>query len=399
MARAAFVGEQWSQRSKLTAKQSADLAPLKDIDRFFELAEEGVMGALNASYHDGAGATKSTGVKHWVRFTTVGLRQAAVRLLDPSAPIAAKLAEEDLVMRFGWWLVTQVGVSVETAEKYVSTVLAWHKRWQGVAIGGDLELHRLKQLWKGLERQYNTGYAKNREDKRWGVRPQFLARAIAKAEVLAARDSYARVLHANYSAAAQSAFAGLLRGAEVCPPKFDPKIEVTRADVKFRQGHVILYCRNTKAKGKDRMRKLPIYLPAGGSLIDPVAALRRLFEVDPVPHHQRRFTPLFRDPATNASLAVSQLRSVLRVWLTDIGLPGPMYGAHSLRIGGATAFFEAGGDKLEIQTQGRWDSDAYLAYLRAAEGRVVAMSLRACSLEVKDHAQHFVAIDMEPEFD
>ena len=53
----------------------------------------------------------------------------------------------------------------------------------------------------------------------------------------------------------------------------------------------------------------------------------------------------------------------------------------------------------ELQTQGRWDSDAYLAYLRAAEGRVVAISLRACSLEVKDHAQHFVDIDMEPEFD
>ena len=398
MARVACAGGQWSQRGKLTAKQSADLAPLTNTDRFFELAEEGVLGALNASYHDGAGAAKSTGVKHWVRFTTVGLRQAAIRLLDPSAPISAKLAEEDLIMRFGWWLVTQVGVSVETAEKYVSTVLAWHKRWQGVGIAGDLEMHRLKQLWKGLERKYNTGYAKTREDKRWGVRPQFLAKALAKAEALAAHD-YASVLHANYSAAAQCAFAGLLRGAEVCPPRFDPETEVTRADVIFRHGHVILYCRNTKAKGKDRMRKLPIYLPAGGSLIDPVAALRRLFEVDPVPKHLWRITPLFRDPATNNSLAVSQLRSVLRVWLSGVGLPGPMYGAHSLRIGGATAFFEAGGDKLEIQTQGRWDSDAYLAYLRAAQGRGLAMSLRACSLEVNDHAQHFVDIDIEPESD
>ena len=386
---------------KLTAKQSRELAPLNDIGRFFELAEQGIIDALKASYHDNAGASSATGVRHWIRFTTIGLRQAAIRLLDPAAPIAKKLEEEDLVMRFGWWLVTQVGVQTETAEKYVSTVLAWHRRWHGVGIGGDMQMHRLHAMWKGMEKLHFRGQTVHREQKRWGVRPQWLARAIstAKAQCINA-GPYSTVLHLNYSAAMECAFAGMLRGIEVCPTHFDPKTEPTRNDVTFGDGFAILYCRNSKAKGKDRLRKLPVYLPEGGSIIDPVRALRRLFELDPVPKHKWGQTPLFRDPQlASTSLNVAQLRTVLRAWLAEIGLPSARYGAHSLRIGGATAFFESDGQKLEIQTQGRWDSDAYLAYIRVARQRVLARAKRACSTEVHDHAQEFVEIDIEPEFE
>ena len=51
-------------RSKLTAKQSKDLAHLNDLDRLFELAEEGILSALKASYHHGDGASTSTGPRH-----------------------------------------------------------------------------------------------------------------------------------------------------------------------------------------------------------------------------------------------------------------------------------------------------------------------------------------------
>ena len=64
-----------------------------------------------------------------------------------------------------------------------------------------------------------------------------------------------------------------------------------------------------------------------------------------------------------------------------------------------TAFFESDGQKLEIQTQGRWDSDAYLAYIRVARQRVLARAKRACSMEVHDHAQEFVDIDIEPDLE
>ena len=57
------------------------------------------------------------------------------------------------------------------------------------------------------------------------------------------------------------------------------------------------------------------------------------------------------------------------------------------------------GQKLEIQTQGRWDSDAYLAYIRVARERALARAKAACSHAVHDHAQDFLDIDIEPELE
>ena len=41
------------------------------------------------------------------------------------------------------------------------------------------------------------------------------------------------------------------------------------------------------------------------------------------------------------------------------------FGAHSLRIGGATALFAAGADPTVIRTMGRRSSDCYRLYVRA----------------------------------
>ena len=96
------------------------------------MSAAGVMEALNRSYHDKHGASTSTPVNHWVKFNVRGLHQAAIRILDPNSPLAQRLGEEELVMRFVWWLVTQIGVSPETASEYASTVNAWHRRWTGI---------------------------------------------------------------------------------------------------------------------------------------------------------------------------------------------------------------------------------------------------------------------------
>ena len=40
---------------------------------------------------------------------------AAVRILDPNSPLAERLGEEIIAMRFAWWLVDQVGISVNSS--------------------------------------------------------------------------------------------------------------------------------------------------------------------------------------------------------------------------------------------------------------------------------------------
>ena len=79
-------------RPSLAVKRKRDLAPLGDVEEWFSKCEAGIVAAINAAYHDGAGADRSTAVGHWVRFTVRGLHTAAIRLLDPSAPIREKLA-------------------------------------------------------------------------------------------------------------------------------------------------------------------------------------------------------------------------------------------------------------------------------------------------------------------
>ena len=51
--------------------------------------------------------------------------------------------------------------------------------------------------------------------------------------------------------------------------------------------------------------------------------------------------------------------------MSNLGLDPNMFGAHSLRIGGATAALEAGMSPAAIRAAGRWASDIYVLYTRA----------------------------------
>ena len=360
---------------------------------FLERADLGIVQALRASYHDGEGGAGTTAVRHWERYTIRGLHIAAVRVLDPNAPLSQRLGEEDLILRFVWWLVTQLGVAPETAQQYVSTIMGWHKRWYGVALAGGMKLERVPQVVKGLRQQLGPKAPKK---ERKGLRPKLLRRAI---------DEHLRVsklspaLQANYEALLEVATVGLLRGGDVLTKQLlDEAIHCTRADAFFYSAgtpdqHSVVWARNSKARGPDRLQKLPVYMPSGGKYLDPDCALRRLFALDPVSKKDRESTPLFRDPATNKSLTVDQMRSMVQFLMQAIGLDGSKYGAHSARIGGATAMAWDGATELEIKTQGRWSSAVYLVYIRRSLSRSLTLSQRACSADVDDTAQCCLVLD------
>ena len=79
--------------------------------------------------------------------------------------------------------------------------------------------------------------------------------------------------------------------------------------------------------------------------------------------------------------------------MTAIGQDPAQYGAHSYRIGGATALFAAGADPMVIRTMGRWSSDCYRLYVRACWAQTLGWS-RACgSQRVEDVAEQFAEVD------
>ena len=75
-----------------------------------------------------------------------------------------------------------------------------------------------------------------------------------------------------------------------------------------------------------------------------MAALWELFAGDPVPEAVEHVTPLFRlrSRGTTASLTADQVRVEVKTLMSNLGLEPARFGAHSLRIGGATAAAAAG---------------------------------------------------------
>ena len=79
--------------------------------------------------------------------------------------------------------------------------------------------------------------------------------------------------------------------------------------------------------------------------------------------------------------------------MTAVGRDKTKYGAHSLRIGGATAlaWLKVPGDM--IQAAGRWHSGAYLRYLRETRDNAVGMLTRLAGADTDDLEADFVAVD------
>ena len=204
---------------------------------------------------------------------------------------------------------------------------------------------------------------------RFGVRTQDLSEAM---RTLMSGGSAAE---ANWRAALTTAFCALMRGGEIGVSDSDTwcaEIHLTRADITFyRDAGGVLFCilMMRPLKKKPGMRKsVPVVLKSGGSLIDPVAELWELFQRDPLKDGERPDQrPLFRNPANGAAFKVSDVRSVVKWMMAKIGLDPKRFGAHSLRIGGATAALAAGVSPAQIRLLGRWSSDVAELYMRMTQ--------------------------------
>ena len=96
--------------------------------------------------------------------------------------------------------------------------------------------------------------------------------------------------------------------------------------------------------------------------MDPVRLMHRMIDLDPVAEVDRASTPLFR--RSGRSIRVSETRSMVQRLMGLLGLDPRRFGAHSLRIGGATAALAAGMSAAAIRAAGRWSSDIYQIYCR-----------------------------------
>lgn len=379
---------------------------------FLVAAAAGIAAARDASYGDGCGADTHTAVTSWVRFTVRGLRVPCLRPLDPLAPLWRKLQEVDLVEAYAWWHVAcgaahaHMRPNHETVQGYVSTLNAWHERRTGVHLAGNFPLTRVHRMLSGYARLQSVAPLRL---KRVGCRPHELSLGIR----LSLNPSSA--LDCNIAALLECALVAVQRVGELASNKpggaFDPAVHPTRADVSFSRAadgtllETTFRSVNCKARGVEARRKLERHLPARGSFLSPGWLLYLLTEVvDPVPHHLRATTPLFRDPrhaadpVTRGIFTVARVRAVVRSVMTAAGKDGTAYGAHSLRIGGATARAYLDEPVSDTKAVGCWTSEAYLLYLRERRSALMRVSIAVCSAVVDDYENDLVDID-DADFD
>ena len=247
-----------------------------------------------------------------------------------------------------------------------------------------MKLNRLPQMLKGLRRTMGDNSRKVRR----GVSPQDLKRAMDKCL------DPSNVVHANIRAAVSLAFQGLLRGAEFAVDgKFSPRTDMTRADLaSLSEQRLVVMMRPCKNMQHLTGKTVPLIIGAGGTLIDAVSEMANLQRVDPVSVAEAPLTPMFRQE-NGAALTTRRVREWTAALMASVDLDPAQFGAHSYRIGGATALFAAGADPTIIRTMGRWSSDCYRLYVRACFQQTLEWYRVCGSQEVHDVAAEFEEVD------
>ena len=340
------------------------------------------------------GGAQAQGVKWWVLFCVHGKGIPPVQHLDGDSPRWQKLEAEALLMDFVTWLVvckpSGRRINTRTARKYVSHVINWMRRVYSADFAGGLDLTNLRDLLKGMRRE--LGDTPKRE--RYGVRTQDLQEAMDRFLPRGSSpDAQA------WRAALSCALCGLLRGCEVALPEgelFNAVRHLTRADVTFRTlpdgtRVAVLMIRQAKSEVHSFTGKsVPVFLVGGGRYIDAVAELEKLFAMRPVPAEEMASTPLFAD-AQGRAFTRSQVSKMVKSLMQRLGHDPSRFGAHSLRIGGATAALAAGVHPSIIRITGRWSSDVWMVYARLTKQAAFRVSAVIGSTAFDDTERHAFA--------
>ena len=371
---------------------------------------------------DGVGGDSSTAVRHWIRFCYYARGCSPERRADGDVSEDRLLFEEVMMCDFLIWLVNSrpLGrhISVDSAAKYLGTVRAWHLRRFKRSICGGLESSAVADVTKGL-RKSTVALPKR---KRFGCRTQDLSTAIDGLLSPEEGDVEAiRLDKLNWAAALSVAFCAMMRAGEFAlggKEAWDATMHLSRADVSFFYDEAGVLCvaimmRPLKTGKPQKGKTCRVVLRSGGSLLDPVRRLEALLRSDPTPPGQKELTPLFKvsgGAAHAQCITVSQVRGMVRLLMRSIGADPKLFGAHSLRIGGASAALAAGIHPSTIRVMGRWASDIYEVYTRMSlQASVIATQLIGSTpfkdLERTFHSEEleFLPIEVDrydaPEFD
>ena len=160
-------------------------------------------------------------------------------------------------------------------------------------------------------------------------------------------------------------FFACLRKSNLLPPSlraFSPFHHLTRGDIKFAAGDIILTLPWTKTlQSKNDVMTVSI-AAAPGAVLDPVAIISQFLQDFPLPKPTFPAFSLF-DGHKIIVLTQQVYIDLLKAHLQALGLPPDSFSSHSVRRGGTTLMAQAGVDPRLIKLHGGWRSNCYLRYI------------------------------------
>ena len=276
---------------------------------------------------------------------------------------------EQLLCRYVAHLAGE-GLSPKTIKGYLSAVrhLQISMHMPNPKIG---DMSRLEQVVKGAKREFGKRGVKSRE--RLPMTPEILL----KMKCVLAKSSEEFNATMIWAACCLCYF-GFLRSGEISVPSeaaYDSGEHLNFGDVSVDcVSNPCLLRVKIKASKTDPFRKgVDIFVGKTANQLCPVSAMMAYLA-----KRGCKKGLLFR---FEDNRLLTRERFVVRVkaTLSAAGVDCKPYSGHSFRIGAATAAGNHGLPPATIKTLGRWESSAYMLYIRMSREKLAAVSKLICS--------------------
>ena len=282
---------------------------------------------LNESVVSGDGNENSTAVRAYKEWS-LARGDRVLRPLDPlNTPLHVKKREMYRICDFGIWLCHTRGIRASSANDYISTVNAWHRRRTFVGLAANADRACVLAVLKGVARTHTP---LRPTLTRIGIVAHHLA---AGMDIVFGKRGKGTAQEQNYRALMASCFAGLLRGCEACFQdnkalrfQFLPQRKHIQKLANNATGLVIREAKRSSLKDITPFSESTIQLYPGGSYIDACAEISTLLTKDPASPSDALFRKSNGQP-----IKVSELRDAVKAVARSVGLDPSFFGAHSLR--------------------------------------------------------------------
>lgn len=314
-----------------------------------------------------------TGVRAWFEFCKD--KHLSPLQVSVHRSYIQAIKEEWVLCKFAVWLRRSRGIQGSSISSYVSQARSFNESGTSIKMGMECSMSRWKTIGGEL---------------RSSDRPQLVLREALEPQELVGGSAIFDISTpegANLVAGLQTGAQALLRGGELgvskATVKFDGSLHLSRADVVWCLDAEVPHIKLKLYPVKKRLIKQAlVVLPYRQEPGNACRLITNLFNVDLVPEDLWATTPLFRNVADGGrSYHTDQWRDKVREVVKHLyhftDDQAKMYGAHSLRIGGATLLFRKGLSEDTIRLMGRWDTDIHRVYLRLHEMEVACRAAEA----------------------